>query len=162
MKTDSPQNTPLNISPKLTILDIKKNSLNKFKLGGAEALPTQRINQKKQNRGDSLIIPRFRYNLREPLFSYKHCTPKNRPEEQRPCDIKIPTIPLTPIKSQENLAAKINDMCATEEYAINDFKSHCRKHIKPTTHIVITLQIKKKSVQKQIFISKKCNERTSP
>jgi len=42
------------------MLDIKKNSLNKFNLGGAEAFPTQNINQKKQNIGDNDIIPRFK------------------------------------------------------------------------------------------------------
>lgn len=148
--------------PKFIILKIRKNSLRRFKLGGADALPTHKINQKKQNIGDKEINPRFKNIFRVPLFSYKHWTPKNKPEEHKPCDIRIPIIPFIPIKSQEKQAANIKDMCATDEYATKDFKSHWRKHIKPTKHILTIAHINNKFLHEHNRISKKCKERTKP
>lgn len=61
--------------PYFIIALIKKNSLNRLRLGGAEALPTHNKNQKNENIGDKQIIPRFNIILRDPLLLYKHCTP---------------------------------------------------------------------------------------
>lgn len=64
-----PQKIAAKGPPKFTILATKKNSPNRFKEGGAEALPTHKRNQNRENKGLKRRYPRFKNILRDPLRS---------------------------------------------------------------------------------------------
>lgn len=54
---------------------------------------------------------------------------ENRADDDRPWAIIINAAPINPHWELDNLPANINPMWPTDEYAINDFKSGCRRQI---------------------------------
>lgn len=54
---------------------------------------------------------------------------ENSADEHRPCAIIIIIVPDIPHVENDNVPEIINPICPTEEYAISDFKSGCRRQI---------------------------------
>lgn len=110
----------------LIILDIIKISLRVLIVGGAEILTAININHQNMMLGIINKVPLNIRIFREWYFVYISFTKKNRADDDNPWAIIIMIAPIKPIDFMEKIPANTNPICATEEYAIRDFRSFWR------------------------------------
>jgi hypothetical protein len=108
---------------------IKKISLIKLILGGAAILAQQNINHQNAIVGIMVNIPFVNTILRVIVMEYLMFAIQNKADDLRPWAIIIANLACIPSLELDNIPATINPMWPTDEYAINDFMSDCRKQI---------------------------------
>lgn len=111
-------------------LDIIKISLRVLIVGGAEMLTAININHQNMILGIISKAPLNNRIFREWYFVYMSLTRKKRADEESPWAIIIIIAPVRPIDLMEKIPVSTNPMWATEEYAINDFKSFWRMQLR--------------------------------
>lgn len=127
----------------LIVAIIKKISLIRLILGGAAILAQENINHQNDMFGIIVSIPFVNKILRVIVILYLMLAIQNSAEELNPWAIIIDSLACIPNLELDNIPAIISPMCPTEEYAISDFISDCRKQIMdvitpPIKAIVIT------------------------
>jgi len=108
---------------------IKKISLIKLIDGGAAILEAANRNHHNDIIGAPVISPLVKYILRVWVTSYLRLAKIKRADELNPWAIIIINAPYIPHVVLVSSPASIRPICPTDEYAINDFKSGCRKQI---------------------------------
>lgn len=87
-------------------------------------------NHQREIIGTSINSPLIRTNLRVFVNSYVMFARQNKPEDTRPCAIIMVSPAYKPSFVLLRIPATISPMWPTDEYAISDFISVCRKQIK--------------------------------
>lgn len=116
------------------IIDIiKKISLIKLILGGAAMFAQQNINHHNDNIGIIVRNPFVSMILRVWVILYLMFAIQNSADDLNPWAIIMDSLAWSPSFEFVNIPATINPMCPTDEYAISDFISDCRRQIMDVT-----------------------------
>lgn len=97
--------------------------------GGAAILQAEKQNHQKVKEGNIVRKPDVRYILRDCVVSYVMLAKENIEDEQNPCAISIVRAPCQPHLVFDIIPPVARPICLTEEYAISDLTSVCRKQI---------------------------------
>lgn len=128
-------------------LEISIISLNRLIVGGAAILAAVRRNHIRVIEGKSASIPFTKYRLRVWVISYIMLAIANRPEELRPWAIIMSRAPSHPQGAFDISPAMRIPICPTDEYAIKDFMSVCRKQIILVMHAPQSLKAARGAVR---------------
>jgi hypothetical protein len=127
-------------------------SLSKLIDGGAAIFHAENKNHHMEIVGPKATSPFVKYILRVCVISYVKLAKINNPEEHRPC---ATIIIIDPHIAQFELliaAARSNPIWPTDEYAIKDLMSDCRKQIILVTIAPITEILNKSEDTKVLLI----------
>lgn len=108
----------------------KMISLSKLIDGGAAIFHAEKINHHIVIIGRAVIIPLVKNILRVWVTSYVRLAKIKSADEQSPWAIMIINPPHIAQFEFVKILANISPMCPTDEYAINDLMSDCRRQIK--------------------------------
>lgn len=108
---------------------IKKISLIKLILGGAAMFAQENMNHQNDNVGIIVSIPLVSITLRVDVILQLIFAIQNSADDLNPWAIIIDSLATIPSFELVNIPATINPICPTDEYAIIDFISDCRKQI---------------------------------
>lgn len=114
-------------------------SLKRFKDGGEAILNISSKNHHNLITGKLKAKPLFIYRLRLLKRKYVLFVRKNKPEEASPWDSESHNPPSKDQLKINNMVRRQSPICITEEYAIRDFKSTCRKQTKHKNKFPIRL-----------------------
>lgn len=127
----------MTIRPSESILHVKvatiaKSSPKRLIEGGSAKFINLLKSQAAVSRGNIIKAPREPISLRVWLRSYQQLARQNKADETIPCaNIKI-SAPTYPHVDPLRIPAATSAIWPTEEYAIKDFRSVCRKQMIPT------------------------------
>jgi len=108
---------------------IRKISLIKLILGGAAMFAQQNMNHHIDNIGMVVRNPFVSIILRVDVIPYLMFAMQNSADDLSPWAIIMASLACNPSFEFVNIPATINPMCPTDEYAIMDFMSDCRRQI---------------------------------
>jgi hypothetical protein len=108
---------------------IRKISLIRLILGGAAIFAQQNINHQKAIVGIIVNIPFVRTILRVIVIPYLIFAMQNNAEDLSPWAIIIARLACIPNFEFDSIPVTMRPIWPTEEYAISDFMSDCRKQI---------------------------------